>query len=868
MWHLSHNSLRFTFVIAVFAFVTAWKSDSARMSTVQAHGFDSVARSNGDSATAPRLSSAYGKLPISFEVNRGQADGSVQFLARGAGYTLFLTPGEAVLSLHTPHVKTDKLGGLATPNALRTPPSQRTATTPASTVRLQLIGANTKAEVAGIDPLPGKSNYFVGSDPAKWHTNVPTYAKVRYTSVYPGIDLLYYGNQEGRLEHDFVVAPGADPGAIAIGLRDSDGAVADQNCDLTLHTKSGDLTLRSPTVYQDIGGQLKTIRATYLLANNQIKFQLGSYDRSAPLVIDPVIQYTGVFGGSGGEGAYSIALDNSGNLYVTGYTYSRDLPVVNPLQPAWTLDDGHPTSFVAKINAAGTALLYSTYLGGSLTSTRGIAVDGSGRAYVVGTTSGAGTIPTKNAFQSKPNGDSSAFLTVLGAAGNTLVYSTYLGGAGWADGRAIALDSSSNAYITGMTGGGFPTLHSLPIKGGPGVFAAKFGKSGALQYSSVVDFKPGGETWLDSLAIAVDTTGAAYIAGMYSSDQLFPVTANAYHYPSCIPNPDNDYTCVFVVKFNPSGSSLAYSSVLGHGGLNGKAIAVDSFGNAYIAGTATPGFPVSKSSFQPVFCGGGDEHGFVAKLDASGSKLLASTYLCGKVQDEIFGLALDQYRTVYVVGSTYSSDFPVKASIKPYVPGVDGFVTTLSSSLNSIVYYSTFLDTTAFPEAIAVDKALNVYVAGSAAGTVPVTRGALNKRGGGQDIFVSKLVIMDDLALGVSASPSSVVHGSNLTYTIAVTSKGPDFGYNLRVDDPLPVGTALVSFDAGGGTCSAPPVGRTGTLHCVLNRLEKGHTYIVTLTVKVNAAAGSILSNTASTVSNMQDFVQSNNKGTLTTKVN
>jgi uncharacterized repeat protein (TIGR01451 family) len=872
MSHPGSISIRIAAAIAILFFAPAWNSplhSGASRAKQPATNVPDVANSSNTAnktIASNRLASNYGKLPISFEMNQGQTDRAVQFLARGAGYTLFLTPGEAVLSLHATAADRTKSGAVVGPHKLPSSSAGKAAlATPPSTVRLQLIGANIAARAEGLDPLPGKSNYFVGNDPAKWHTDVSTYAKVRYTNVYPGIDLLYYGNQEGKLEHDFVVAPGADPNLIAIRLSGSDDAVSEQDSGLALHTPSGNLALLSPTVYQEIDGQRRIIPATYLLADNKIKFQLGSYDKAQPLVIDPVIQYTGVVGGSGGEGVYSIALDKSGNLYMTGYTSSRDFPVVNALEPSWTQDDGHPTSFVAKINAAGTALLYSTYLGGSRTSTSGIAVDSSGRAYIVGTSAGAGTIPVKNAFQPNSNGDSSAFLTVLGAPGNTLVYSTYLGGSGGADGRAIALDTFGNAYITGMTSPGFPTLHSVPIRGGAGVFAAKFGTSGALQYSSVVDFKPGNPTWIDSLAIAVDATGAAYIAGMYNPDQPFPVTPNAYNYPSCTPTMNDDYTCVFVVKFNPSGSSLAYASVLGHGGLGGNSIAVDSSGNAYIAGTATVGFPVYKSSFQPGLPGAG--HGFVTKLNASGSNLLASTYLGGNVTDDIFGLALDQYRQVYVVGSTYSSNFPVKASLAPFVGGVVGFVTTLSPLLNSVVYYSTLLDSTLFPQAIAVDRSLNVYIAGSAAGNIPVTPGALNKRGGLQEVFVSKLVIADDLALGISGSSSSVAHGSNFTYTIAVTSKGPDFGVNVHIDDTLPVGTTFVSDFPSGGTCTAPAVGATGSLHCTVPQLNKGQTYTVKLTVHVNAVAGTTLSNTATTVSSMQDLVSSNNKGTLTIKV-
>src|ERR1035437_7972301 len=404
-------------IMLALLFVLAWKTDRLLNPSLSV-----VAASHGPAAGASssRLAADYGKLPISFEMNQGQTDKSVQFLARGAGYTLFLTPGEAVLSLHAPPANAGKPGDPAVPRTLPPVSRQLPSTTPASTVRLQLLGANTKAEASGVDPLPGKSNYFAGSDPAKWHTDVPTYAKVRYHDVYSGIDLLYYGNQEGRLEHDFVLAPGADPNAIAIGLRDSDGAVPDQDGGLTLHTKTGDLTLRSPVAYQLIGGQRKTIPATYLLADNQIKFQLGSYDRNAPLVIDPVLQYSAVFGGSGYDVIRGLAVDSSGNAYVTGWTYSANFPLVHSVQ-TWP---GGSTGFVSKINAAGTALVYSTYLGGNNGAVAAIAVDGSGRAYIAGSTQGG--LAVKNAYQPTYGGGAQdAFVTVLSPAGNSLVYSTY-----------------------------------------------------------------------------------------------------------------------------------------------------------------------------------------------------------------------------------------------------------------------------------------------------------------------------------------------------------------------------------------------------------------------------------------------------------
>src|SRR5450631_1319526 len=311
-------SLRVASAIAILIFVPAWNfnstpnpsSHSAGKMAASAANTASSSQTQDNPLTANRLSSAYGKLPISFEVNSGQTDPSVQFLARGAGYTLFLTPGEAVLSLRASRGNAAKAVNAIRPLGSLPQDSEEHSSSPRVTaVRLQLVASNTSAKAVGVDPLPGKSNYFIGNDPSKWHTDVPTYAKVRYSNVYPGIDLLYYGNQEGKLEHDFVLAPGADPNLIAISLRESAKPVADQSGDLTLRTDSGDLTLRSPVVYQVMAGHRKIIPATYVLAaNNQIKFQLGSYDRTAPLVIDPVLQYSGVFGGSGDETVERIAV--------------------------------------------------------------------------------------------------------------------------------------------------------------------------------------------------------------------------------------------------------------------------------------------------------------------------------------------------------------------------------------------------------------------------------------------------------------------------------------------------------------------------------------------------------------------------------
>jgi uncharacterized repeat protein (TIGR01451 family) len=878
MARLSQVSLRFAFAFIVIAVVliSGLQLDSHLKSNKRSFGIAPAFAATApkldpkdDVAATARLSSSYGKLPISFEPNEGQTAEVVQYLARGAGYTLFLTPGEMVLTLHASLPGTRKPHGARLLSAITSPAVEGAEKSAA--VRMWLIGANKHAQALRMDLLPGKSNYLTGSDPAKWHTDIPTYAKVRYQDVYPGIDLVYYGNQEGRLEHDFVVAPGADPNQIEFDLRDQDRMPALKNGELTLPTNAGDLRLRAPVAYQVIGGERRRVAATYQAAGSgPIRFRLGLYDKQLPLVIDPVLVYSAVFGSSGTDYVRSIAIDTARDVYVTGWTF-------------W--NESTPNlAFVSKLNSSGTALVYSTYLGGTSGGSFALAmaVDGNGRAYLSGVTESRG-FPVVNAYQFKFGGGGyDSFISVLNPAGNGLEWSTYLGGANddWA--IALALDPSGNVYATGITWGWstFPELHSIP--GGTQCntnpecnWVAKFSSAGTLQYAtlsgaaSVLGFSAtSGFYW----AIAADSNGSAYITGVAS---IAPPTTPGAFRSTCAPG-----RCAFVAKLSPIGDSLVYSTTLGTIAASVEAIAVDSGGNAYVGGSAGPGLPVWSTGFQRTF-GGGDADGMVIKLNATGTNLIWSTYLGGSGDDSIQSLVLDQYRQVYVSGYTSSPDFPLKSPVQTYTGTIAApyqyFVTTLSASLSSIPYYSTYFgsETNTFqpPGAIglgqakiAVDPALNVYLAGQDQNNVQSTPGAYSV-GSSRDIFISKLVIMDDLSLTLNSSPSPVAHGSNLTYTLAVTSKGPDFGVNVRVSDTLPAGTTFVSYDAGGGTCTAPPVGSTGTLNCRLTQLNKGATWNVKLTVHVNAASGTTLSNMAATISNMQDFVIGNNSATIATQV-
>jgi hypothetical protein len=412
-------------------------------------------------ASRMRVSEAYGKLPLHFEANQGQTDGQVKFLSRGSGYTLFLTPTEAVLTLRR-FPKESLAPGLVERVKARAFNPRRTEQTQTTVLRMKLVGANRSLQVVGREELPGKANYFIGNDPAKWRTNIPTYKKVAYTDIYPGIDLIYYGNQR-HLEYDLVVNPGADPTQIVLGFDGADRLEVDAQGDLVLHTAAGPIRQRKPVIFQEVDGVRKEIPGGYMLtATHQVGFRVAAYDATRPLVIDPTLVYSTYLGGSDFDVGFSIAVDAAGAAYVTGFTQSGDFPTACTA-PCTVLDatlggflGGFGDAFVTKLNATGTALVYSTYLGGSSNDVgRGIAVDAAGAAYVTGVTSSAdftaGCTAPCTVLDGTPGSTDDAFVTKLNSSGSALVYSTYLGGSGEDFGRGIAVEAAGAAYVTGNT---------------------------------------------------------------------------------------------------------------------------------------------------------------------------------------------------------------------------------------------------------------------------------------------------------------------------------------------------------------------------------------------------------------------------------
>ena len=400
------------------------------------------AQSSEDRAGTRSLVGSYTKLPLNFEPNHGQINSRVNFLSRGSGYSLFLTSTEAVLVL---------------PRA----ESIQNTKDEQAVLRMQLIGSNPEPHVIGLDELSGRSNYLTGNDPRKWHTDVPTYARVKYQDVYPGVDLIFYGNQR-RLEYDFIVSPGADSEGITVSFSGADGLEVNAQGDLVLRIGDAQIHQQKPTVYQEADGTRQAIAGGYVLKGNQVGFQLASFDATRPLVIDPV--FSTYWGGTGIDRGLGIAVDSSGNAYVTGYTLSTNFPTVNALKEAPAPDN--TDAFVVKLDAAGSALVYSTYLGGrGLDEGHSIAADAAGHAYVTGSTVGSEDFPTVNAFQEVPaSGDFDAFVAKLSPTGSALVYSTFLGGSGserWRFG-SIAVDNAGNAYVKVKTASGQATLPKGP----------------------------------------------------------------------------------------------------------------------------------------------------------------------------------------------------------------------------------------------------------------------------------------------------------------------------------------------------------------------------------------------------------------------
>ena len=851
-WSSRLNVVKFmcvTGLVSGLLFLTIFRTTRNRSPQREA-GFSQVATNRTSTVSAakadPKWIEAYGKLPLSFEENQGQTARGVRYVSHGSGYELFLTPQDAVLALRANKpLDLSPLHRTASIRALRK--ARRAGQVTA--IRMRLEGANPEPQIAGTDPLPAKVNYFIGNDPKKWRTAVPSYARVKYTGVYPGIDLVFYGNQR-RLEYDFVIAPGADPKVIALKVDGARKMRVNPHGDLVLGVSDGEVELRKPVVYQNVRGERHEIAGRYVFTgDHRVTFAVGSYDLSEPLVLDPVLNYSTYLGGSSNDLGSGIAVDASGNAFIAGQTFSTDFPpgTNGAVSPAPSPNSG--AAFVAELNPAGTQLLYSTYLAGTTTSSGdvafAIAVDAAGKVYVTGTTF-ATDFPTKNGLAISGNANGTAFVTKLdptvsGSGTTSLVYSTFLGGTGGDFGNAIAADASGSAYVAGFTDStNFPTqnaFESSPNNLSGTAFLTRIDTTStgnaSLAYATYLggtgtnfaNFLHFGD---EAFGVAADSSHNAYVVGQTSSNDSSLTTTTAYQ---TIPPAANTQGSVFVSKIDTTLSgtgSLIYSTYLAGSTVDlGNAIALGPSNVAYVTGTTnSTDFPFPGATTGAFDTNGSSlGKGFVTLVDASksgSSSVTYSTYLGGTGGDTCFGIRADGSGNAYVAGTTTSNNFAGTGALKrlgafqPTLLNSSGspFIAKLNPGGNGSadLLYATYFggsgdgsDTDqGFGIAIDASNPPNAYVTGQTfSADMPVvsslpTGGSLKPP---SDAFVAKLTLIPTLvvvptSLNFGTQPVGVASGSQ-TVTITNNNSATVTFSSITIS-----GTSSADFSKATDTCS------------------------------------------------------------------
>jgi hypothetical protein len=783
--------------------------------------------------------SAYGTLPLAFEANQGQTAPEVRYLAHGQSYQLFLTNQEAVLTLRQSAAAGAKSAKRVSPVAMRMHHKPNAVKT--SVLRMHFDGANPAAEIAGTKQLSGKTNYFIGNDPKKWHTDVPSYETVRYQGVYPGVDMLFYGNQQ-RLEYDFIVAPGADPNAIALSISGARKLQLNSQGDVLMSLAGSKVALQKPVVYQVVNGQRQQIAGNYTISNGQqIRFAVADYDHTQPLTIDPILNYSTFVGGEAVDLALGIALDAAGDAYIAGATSSTAFPQMNGISATPPADlSALGTAFVTELNPMGTGLIYSTYLGGSGNAfgeeATAIALDGATppNIYVTGFTGSSDfplsttVLPFQGVAPASVTAETAAFITALApsATGTAqLAYSSYLGGDTNDEAFGIAVDASGIAYVVGATqstnypqvgtqitsgqvstgdvGNAFLSKINTTVSGTPSLlYSTYLGGSGSGNTSILGGFADVAQ------AVVIDATADAYVGGGTNSAN-FPLAGIAI--PSSANCGANGQGSAFISIINTTAQTLTYSHCL-----SGNPGAENAFGVTlgtgvpavvtkivYITGTtSSANFPHTVGSIPPA---GSVASGvaFMSMLNPLTGTLQYSTFLGGTNSDTGFSIASDSAGLAYVVGQTASRDFPTtQGAVQPAQndPNANGepFIAKISpSGLGAAdLLYSTYFGSSAANTAVTSPGSAQgialagttAYVAGyTAAPDIPTTSGAFQTSlgaTGATNAFVVELPFSPT----ISVSPTSLVFGTQL---IAVAS--------------LPQFVTLTNNTASAVTLTLPP---------------------------------------------------------------
>ncbi len=727
-------------------------------------------------------------------------DGVVAFVQTQQGRVMF-TPSGAYIGISVPTTDVQALG---TEGHKRERLQGLEEVVETRTVVLKAGLLPIHAAKRGITPRLEEAsgatvNFFVGPE-SDWRSGIPTYQKLVYEDAWQGVDLEYVGHMD-RLEFRLLVHPDQDPAQIQLESgADTLELLADGS--LVACLEGAELSMSAPFAYQEHAGIKIPVDVQYcFLSEGQIGFQLGRYDESQLLIIDPYLSWSTFLGGTNTDFGQGIAVDSGDNAYITGFTDSSTFPTT-----VGAYDESHNGNydvFVSKLNSDGTALVYSTFLGGtSYDQGNGIAVDSSGNAYVTGLTSSPTFPTTVGAYAESHNGNGDVFVRNLNSDGTAIVYSTFLGDTSYDDGYGIAVDSSGNTYVTGYTDSAtFPTTVSAydeSHNSGYDVYVSKLNSDGtALVYSTFL----GGTSNDYGQGIAVDGSGNAYVSG-YTASPTFPTTVGTYD------ESHNGDTVLFVSKLNSDGTTLVYSTFLGGTGSDeGRAIAVDSSGNAYVTGRSISAtFPTTVGAYDESHNGSIDV--FVSKLNGDGTALVYSTFLGGTSSDYGTGIAVDSSGNVYITGYTSSPTFPTTAGAydESHDSLYDVFVSKLNSDGTALVY-STFLGGTGwdYGTGIALDSSGNAYVTGyTQSATFPTTVGAYDESHNGlYDVFVTKIDFCSPDQPGNIMGIAAVCAGdTGQGYAIAAVSGATGYTWTVPTGASITSGQGTTAIEVTFGSTS------------------------------------------------------------------